>query len=43
LPKWSAKFSIPESRTMEHRRLAMAAYCFSARYSPLELPTIDVH
>ena len=32
LPKWSAKFSIPESRTMEHRRLAMAAYSFSARY-----------
>ncbi|GAM40308.1 hypothetical protein TCE0_038f12563 [Talaromyces pinophilus] len=30
LPKWSAKFSIPEARTMEHRRLAMAAYSFSA-------------
>lgn len=34
LPRWSAKFSIPESRTMEHRRLAMAAYSFSARYDP---------
>ncbi|QGA17148.1 hypothetical protein EYB26_004818 [Talaromyces marneffei] len=30
LPKWSTKFNIPESRTMEHRRLSMAAYAFSA-------------
>lgn len=37
LPKWSAKFSIPESRTMEHRRLAMAAYSFSARYFPYRI------
>ncbi|EED18581.1 hypothetical protein TSTA_123110 [Talaromyces stipitatus ATCC 10500] len=30
LTKFLGKFSVPESRTMEHRRLVMATYCFSA-------------